>query len=97
MLTGESLPVAKETGGEVWGATLNQRGFLVFRATRVGEHMVLSQIIRLVEEAQTSKAPIERLVDQVAVHLRAGGHESRRPHLPGSGSASARPRPSPGR
>ncbi len=66
MLTGESLPVAKEPGAEVWGATLNQRGFLVFRATRVGEQMVLSQIIRLVEEAQTSKAPIERLVDQVA-------------------------------
>ncbi len=66
MLTGESLPVAKEPGGEVWGATLNQRGFLVFKATRVGRDMVLSQIIRLVEEAQTSKAPIERLVDQVA-------------------------------
>ncbi len=66
MLTGESLPVAKEPGAEVWGATLNQRGFLVFRATRVGRDMVLSQIIRLVEEAQTSKAPIERLVDRVA-------------------------------
>ena len=66
MLTGESLPVAKEPGAEVWGATLNQRGFLVFRATRVGRDMVLSQIIRLVEEAQTSKAPIERLVDKVA-------------------------------
>jgi Cu+-exporting ATPase len=66
MLTGESLPVAKEPAAEVWGATLNQRGFLVFRATRVGEQMVLSQIIRLVEEAQTSKAPIQRLVDKVA-------------------------------
>ena len=66
MLTGESLPVAKEPGAEVWGATLNQRGFLVFKATRVGEQMVLSQIIRLVEEAQTSKAPIEKLVDRVA-------------------------------
>jgi Cu+-exporting ATPase len=66
MLTGESLPVAKEPGVEVWGATLNQRGFLVFKATRVGRDMVLSQIIRLVEEAQTSKAPIERLVDRVA-------------------------------
>ncbi len=66
MLTGESLPVAKEPDAEVWGATLNQRGFLVFRATRVGRDMVLSQIIRLVEEAQTSKAPIERLVDRVA-------------------------------
>ena len=66
MLTGESLPVAKEPGAEVWGATLNQRGFLVFQANRVGRDMVLSQIIRLVEEAQTSKAPIERLVDRVA-------------------------------
>ncbi len=66
MLTGESLPVTKEPGAEVWGATLNQRGFLVFKATRVGEEMVLSQIIRLVEEAQTSKAPIQRLVDRVA-------------------------------
>ena len=66
MLTGESLPVSKEPGAEVWGATLNQRGFLVFRATRVGQDMVLSQIIRLVEEAQASKAPIERLADRVA-------------------------------
>ncbi len=66
MLTGESLPVAKEKDAEVWGATLNQRGFLVFRATRVGQDMVLSQIIRLVEEAQSSKAPIERLADRVA-------------------------------
>jgi P-type Cu+ transporter len=66
MLTGESIPVAKKPGEEVWGATLNQRGFLVFRATRVGEDMVLSQIIRLVEEAQTGKAPIERVADRVA-------------------------------
>jgi Cu+-exporting ATPase len=66
MLTGESLPVPKEPGAEVWGATLNQRGFLVFKATRVGQDMVLSQIIRLVEEAQSSKAPIERVADQVA-------------------------------
>ena len=66
MLTGESMPVPKEPGAEVWGATLNHRGFLVFKATRVGQDMVLSQIIRLVDEAQTSKAPIERLVDRVA-------------------------------
>jgi Cu+-exporting ATPase len=66
MLTGESLPVAKEPGAEVWGATVNNRGFLVFKAARVGQDMVLSQIIRLVEEAQTSKAPIQRLVDKVA-------------------------------
>jgi Cu+-exporting ATPase len=66
MLTGESLPVSKEPGAEVWGATINQRGFLVFKATRVGQDMVLSQIIRLVEEAQSSKAPIERVADKVA-------------------------------
>jgi P-type Cu+ transporter len=66
MLTGESMPVPKEPGAEVWGATLNHRGFLVFKATRVGQDMVLSQIIRLVDEAQTSKAPIEHLVDRVA-------------------------------
>ncbi|MGO8763395.1 MAG: heavy metal translocating P-type ATPase [Desulfobaccales bacterium] len=66
MLTGESMPVPKESGAEVWGATLNQRGFLVFKATRVGQDMVLSQIIRLVDEAQTGKAPIEHLVDRVA-------------------------------
>jgi Cu+-exporting ATPase len=66
MLTGEAVPVAKKPEDEVWGATLNQRGFLVFQATRVGEDMVLSQIIQLVEEAQTSKAPIERLADWVA-------------------------------
>jgi Cu+-exporting ATPase len=66
MLTGESLPVGKRPGDEVWGATLNQRGFLVFRATRVGQDMVLSQIIRLVEEAQSQKAPIEALADRVA-------------------------------
>jgi len=66
MLTGESMPVPKESGAEVWGATLNQRGFLIFTATRVGQDMVLSQIIRLVDEAQTGKAPIERLVDRVA-------------------------------
>ena len=81
MLTGESLPVAKEPGGEVWGATLNQRGFLVFKATRVGEQMVLSQIIRLVEEAQTSKAPIERLVDKVAAIFVPVVMGLGRPHL----------------
>ena len=66
MLTGESLPVTKEPGHEVWGATVNQEGHLVYRVTRVGEDTVLSQIIRLVDEAQTSKAPIERLADRVS-------------------------------
>ena len=66
MLTGESLPVAKAAEAEVFGATLNTTGSLVFRATRVGRDMVLSQIIRLVREAQSSKAPIQRLADKVA-------------------------------
>jgi Cu+-exporting ATPase len=66
MLTGESLPVAKAPDNEVYGATLNTTGSLVFRATRVGRDMVLSQIIRLVREAQSSKAPIQRLADKVA-------------------------------
>jgi P-type Cu+ transporter len=66
MLTGESLPVEKEPGDEVVGATLNKTGAFRFRATRVGKDTALAQIIRLVEEAQGSKAPIQRLADFVA-------------------------------
>ncbi len=66
MLTGESLPVEKGPGDTVIGATLNQQGVLRFEATRVGKETVLAQIIRLVEEAQGSKAPIQRLADQVS-------------------------------
>jgi Cu+-exporting ATPase len=66
MLTGESLPVEKAAGDEVIGATLNRTGSVVFRATKVGEDTALAQIIRLVEEAQGSKAPLQRLADQVA-------------------------------
>ena len=66
MLTGESMPVAKEAGAEVFGATMNQTGSFTFRATRIGAETALAQIIRLVEEAQGSKAPIQRLADRVA-------------------------------
>ena len=66
MLTGESMPVAKEAGAEVFAATLNRSGSFTFRATRVGAETALAQIIRLVEEAQGSKAPIQRLADRVA-------------------------------
>jgi len=66
MLTGESIPVDKMAGDEVFGATLNKTGSFTFRATRVGKETMLAQIIRLVEEAQGSKAPIQRLADYVA-------------------------------
>jgi Cu+-exporting ATPase len=66
MLTGEPLPVDKKPGDEVVGATINKQGLLKFEATRVGAETALSQIIRLVREAQGSKAPIQRLADQVA-------------------------------
>ncbi len=66
MLTGESLPVDKKPGDTVIGATLNQQGLLKFEATRVGSETALAQIIRLVQEAQGSKAPIQRLADQVS-------------------------------
>ena len=66
MLTGESMPVDKEKESEVFAATLNKSGSFTFRATKVGAQTVLAQIIKLVEDAQTSKAPIQRLADKVA-------------------------------
>jgi len=66
MLTGEPLPVDKGTGDEVIGATINKQGLLKFEATRVGAETALAQIIRLVQQAQGSKAPIQRLADRVA-------------------------------
>jgi Cu+-exporting ATPase len=66
MLTGESLPVSKKPGDPVIGATLNKMGMLKFEATKVGKETALAQIIRLVEDAQASKAPIQALADKVS-------------------------------
>jgi Cu+-exporting ATPase len=66
MLTGESLPVEKGPGDSVVGATMNKLGMLKFEATKVGKETALAQIVRLVEEAQGSKAPIQALVDKVS-------------------------------
>lgn len=66
MLTGESIPVDKSQGAEVFGATINKSGSFTFQATKVGSETALAQIIRLMEEAQGSKAPIQRLADKVA-------------------------------
>ena len=65
MVTGESVPVKKQPGDEVIGATINKTGSFKFRATRVGTDTVLAQIVKLVQDAQGSKAPIQRLADKV--------------------------------
>ncbi len=69
MVTGESIPVTKESGEEVIGGTLNTTGSFRFEATRVGRDTVLAQIVRLVQEAQGSKAPIQRLADVVTSYF----------------------------
>jgi len=66
MLTGESMPVAKEAGDEVTGSSINGEGLLRIRATNVGTESTLARIIRLVENAQASKAPVQKLVDQIS-------------------------------
>ncbi len=66
MVTGESMPVTKETGAAVIGGTMNQSGALVIEASRIGRDTMLSRIVQLVAEAQRSRAPIQRLADQVA-------------------------------
>jgi Cu+-exporting ATPase len=74
MVTGESMPVEKSSGDFVTGGTINKTGAFRFEATRVGAGTALSQIIRMVEEAQLSKAPIQALADKVAGHFILGVH-----------------------
>jgi Cu+-exporting ATPase len=66
MLTGEPIPVAKKPGDECLGGTINTTGSITFRATRVGKETALGQIVQLVEDAQSTKAPIQKLADRVA-------------------------------
>lgn len=68
LMTGEPLPAEKAPGAEVFAGTINQQGSFSFRAKKVGKQTVLAQIIRSVQEAQGSKAPVQRLVDKIAGH-----------------------------
>jgi Cu+-exporting ATPase len=72
MISGESIPVEKMVGSNVIGATFNKNGFIEFKATGVGEGTVLAQIIRLIEEAQGSKAPIQRVADKISSYFVPG-------------------------
>ena len=74
MITGESIPVEKRPGAQVVGATINKTGSFKFKATRVGSETALAQIIKMVEDAQATKAPIQKLADFVAGHFIAGVH-----------------------
>ena len=69
MITGESKPVSKRSGDQVIGATINQSGVFRFRAERIGKDTVLSRIIKLVEDAQIKKAPIQRYADKISSHF----------------------------
>lgn len=69
MITGESMPVSKGPGDEVIGATINREGLIRFEATRIGKNSALAQIARLVQEAQASKAPIQKLTDEIGKYF----------------------------
>ena len=69
MITGESIPVEKNTGSEVIGGTINKHGSFQFKATKIGENTTLSSIIKLIEDAQGSKAPIQRFADTVSLYF----------------------------
>ena len=66
MLTGESIPAEKKVGDTVFGASINKNGRIIYEATKVGKDTVISQIVKLVEDAQGSKAPIAKLADTIS-------------------------------
>src|SRR3546814_1609199 len=76
MISGEPLPVSKKAGDQVIGGTVNQTGGFVMRAGAVGKDTMLSKIVQMVAEAQRSRAPIQRLADQVAAWFRSEEHTS---------------------
>ena len=69
MITGESIPVDKTKGDAIVGATMNKTGSFIYKATKVGQEMMLSQIVKMVQEAQGSKAPIQRLADSISSYF----------------------------
>ena len=91
MLTGESLPVDKTAGDPVIGATVNTTGSVQIQVTAVGDDTALAQIIRLVEDAQGSKVPMQRLADKVSSIFVPGSHPRRVRDVRRSGRSSGRP------
>ncbi len=81
MVTGESMPIEKHAGDRVIGATVNGTGWLLMRAERVGSETMLAQIVKMVSEAQRSRAPIQRLADKVCVGVCAHGFAGGGRHL----------------
>ena len=97
MVTGESMPVTKDKDARVIGGTINVSGSFVMRADKIGRDTLLAQIVQMVASAQRSRAPIQRLADQVAGVVRAGGDRGGAAGFRRLGRRSGRSRASPTR